>query len=165
MFAARCLEVSLAFFLVIYIPASLAVCAAWELVSRFFPGQPNRQTANLLFALRVFPFGLALLLTATFGIPSYWLLEPRTSRETVGMATQFLGAGCMLMFAIGAARAAHAQRQTARAIASWLRGSSRLTLSFGSLRHEVGLIFTLGTVPLTMAALFTVGFTLPSYEL
>jgi len=165
MFAARCLGGSLAFFLVIYIAASFVISVVWELITPFFRGHPKRQTANLLFGLRMFPFGFATLLTSTLCAPSFVLLEPHTSREAIGLVIPTLGAGCVLVLTIGFLRAAAAQRKSARAIANWLQGSSRLTLNFDALRHQVGVLVTLGTVPLTMAALFTVMFTLPSYGL
>jgi hypothetical protein len=65
----------------------------------------------------------------------------------------------------GVVQASMAHHRTRRAIALWLRGSSRLNLTSISLSHRVGLLVTLGTVPLTLGILFTVGFTLPSFGL
>ncbi len=165
MFAARCLEVSLAFFFLVYVACSVGVCLAWEICSRAFQFRPGGHAASLLFGLRVLPFCSAVVLTAAVCVPSFWMLESRASSSRLGTNGFLLGLGCLAVLTIGLTRAAKAHRTTARAIASWLRGSSQLTFSFSILPHEAGALVTLGAVPLAMAALFTLGFTLPSYEL
>lgn len=165
MFAARGLGVSLGFFLIAYIAGSLLVCAIWELFPRLFRGQPSRRMAALLFTLRLSPFALAVVFTLALGVPSYLLLEPRNSHEGLEASTLALGAGCLLLLANGVIQASLAHCRTKRAIALWLRGSSRLQVRSASLSQRVGMLVTLGTVPLTLGVLFTVGFTLPSFGL
>jgi len=165
MFVAKCLAASLGFFFVVYSGASLAICIAWRIGSRFYRGKLSHRSTDRLFALRIFPWIFALLVTTALYVPSFWLLEPRVSRESAETGAPLLALSCLLLWAIGAWQVMKAQRLTDRAIENWLRGSSRVTLSFGSLTHRVGLLFTLGTVPLAIAAVSTVGFMLPSYAL
>jgi Zn-dependent protease with chaperone function len=124
MFAARCIGISLALFVLLYVPASLAVSRGWGVMLRLFKPRSARSTATLLFALRVFPFALASVFTFMFTLPSFLLLEPRSTDEAVGTAPLMLGLSCTALLAAGIVQAALAQMRTSQALMKWLDGST-----------------------------------------
>lgn len=124
MFAARCLGVSLAVFVLLYAALSLAVGRGWKLVWRIFKPRSARGAADLLFVLRILPFALSCAVTLAFTLPSFLLLEPRGTDEAVGSAPIALGLCCLALFAMGILRAYRAQSKTSRAMAEWLSGAS-----------------------------------------
>ncbi len=121
MFAARCLCVSLAVFVLLYISLSLAVACSVRFLAHF---RPRRLPANLLFAWRMFPLAAASLVTLIFTLPSFLWLEPRSTDEAVGLAPAILGSLCLAVLMVGCARAMSAQRRSTRALSDWLNGST-----------------------------------------
>lgn len=126
MFIARGVGISLAMFLLLYVPVSLAVSRGWELLWQVFAPQTARGSANLLFALRILPFMLASVFTLVFTLPSFLLLEPRSTDEAVGTAPLMLGLCCLAVLAAGIVQAALAQMRTSRALVNWLEGATML---------------------------------------
>jgi Zn-dependent protease with chaperone function len=126
MFVARCIGISLALFLLLYVPASLAVSRGWGLLRQMFEPGTARGSTNLLFALRVLPFLLASVFTIAFTVPSFLLLEPRSTDEAVGTAPLLLGLCCLALLAAGIVQAASAQVRTSQALMKWLDGSTML---------------------------------------
>jgi len=123
MFAARCIGVSLAVFMLLYVSLSLAVSQGWKVTRRIIRPQSARSAADLLFALRILPLALSSLVTFAFTLPSFLLLEPRSTNEAIGTAPLALGFCCLILLAAGIARAAIAQRKASRALVEWLHGS------------------------------------------
>ena len=123
MFAARCIGVSLAVFVLLYVFLSLAVCRGWRLMRRVFKPRSARGSADLLFALRVLPLALSSVVTLGFTLPSFLLLEPRSTNEAIGMVPFALGLCCLILLGAGIARAAIAQMRASRALVEWLDGS------------------------------------------
>ncbi|HKH98093.1 MAG TPA: M56 family metallopeptidase [Candidatus Sulfotelmatobacter sp.] len=126
MFAARCIGISLAVFVLVYMPLSLAVGRGWRLFWQICKPASARGSANFLFALRIFPLAAASVLTFVFTLPSFLLLEPRAADEAVGAAPTALGLCCLALLAVGMARTISAHRRTSRALAKWLDGSTVL---------------------------------------
>lgn len=126
MFVARCIGISLALFLLLHVPASLAVSRSWGLLQRVFEPRTARASANLLFALRVLPFVLASVFTLAFTLPSFLLLEPRSTDEAVGTAPLMLALCCLALLAAGIIQAVSAQMRTSRALLKWLDGSTMM---------------------------------------
>ncbi len=124
MFAARCLGVSLAVFVLLYVSLSLAVGRGWKLALRIFKPRSAHGSADLLFALRILPFALSCAFTLAFTLPSFLLLEPRGTDEAIGTAPIALGLCCLALFTMGILRAYRAQLKTSRAMAEWLSGAS-----------------------------------------
>jgi Zn-dependent protease with chaperone function len=123
MFAARCIGVSLAVFILLYVSLSLAVSRGWNLIRRFFQPHSARSSADLLFILRVMPLTLSSVVTLGFTLPSFLLLEPRSTNESVGRAPLALGFCCLILIGVGIARAWVAQLRASRALVKWLDGS------------------------------------------
>jgi Zn-dependent protease with chaperone function len=123
MFAARCVGVSLAVFILLYVPLCLAVSRGWNLIRRWFRPRSARSSADLLFILRVLPLALSSLVTLGFTLPSFLLLEPRSTNEAIGSAPLALGFCCLILIGVGLARAWMAQLRASRALVKWLDGS------------------------------------------
>ena len=120
MFALRCLDVSLAFFLAVYGLLSFAVTRTWRPFARLVDRQSPRVSSNLLFGLRVTPFVLALVVTAIFVLPSFLLLEPRSGVEPIGEMPLALSLCCIALVAAGVYSAIRAQVRVTRAVELWL---------------------------------------------
>jgi Zn-dependent protease with chaperone function len=131
MFAARCIGVSLAVFVLLYVSFSLGVSRGWKLMRRIFRPRSARAAADLFFALRVLPLALAFLVTFAFTLPSFLLLEPRSTNEAIGTAPLALGFCCLLLLGAGIARAAMAQLRASRALVKWLDGSILMESQIG----------------------------------
>jgi Zn-dependent protease with chaperone function len=123
MFAARCIGVSLAVFALLYVSLSLAVSQGWKLARRISWSRSARSSADLLFVLRVLPLALSAIVTFVFTLPSFLLLEPRSTDEAIGTAPLALGLCCVILLAAGITRAAMTQRRASRALMKWLDGS------------------------------------------
>ena len=124
MFVLRGIGISLALFLVLYVPAALAVARGWGALLQVLKPRTARTSATLLFAMRVFPFALATVFTLVFTLPSFLLLEPRSSDEAVGVAPLVLGFCCLGLLAIGIFQTVSAHMRTSRALMNWLDGST-----------------------------------------
>jgi Zn-dependent protease with chaperone function len=123
MFAARCIGVSLAVFVLLYVFLSLAVSRGWKLTRRMLRPRSARGTSDLLFVLRMLPLVLSFAVTFAFTLPSFLKLEPRSNNEAIGTAPLALGLCCLILFGAGIARAAMAQLRASRALVKWLDGS------------------------------------------
>jgi Zn-dependent protease with chaperone function len=123
MFAARCIGVSLAVFVLLYVSLSLAVGRGWRLIQRVFRPRSARGAADLLFILRVLPLALSSVVTLVFTLPSFLLLEPRATDEAIGSAPLALGVCCLILIGVGITRAVVAQLKASRALVKWLDGS------------------------------------------
>jgi Zn-dependent protease with chaperone function len=124
MFAARCIGVSLAVFVLMYAALSLAVSRGWRFVVKVWKPRLAGSSADLLFGLRMAPLAVAAGVTLLFTLPSFLWLEPRFADEAIGSAPLTLGVACLLLFAAGMVRAITAQFRTSRAVAEWLEGGS-----------------------------------------
>jgi hypothetical protein len=126
-FAARGIALALTCFLLVYVCLSLLVIGGSGWLTRRRKKRLSRAAADLLFALRVLPLAASFLLTLGLMVPSFLLLEPRSSGEGVGAIPLILGFCCLVLFAIGGYKAASAQARTARLVSGWLRDSTVLT--------------------------------------
>jgi hypothetical protein len=123
MFAARCAGVSLAVFVLLYVFLSVAISRGWKPIRRWFRPRTAGSTADLLFALRVLPLAVSSVVTLGFTLPSFLLLEPRSTNEAIGTAPLALGFCCLILLGAGIARASIAQLTASRALRRWLDGS------------------------------------------
>ena len=124
MFAARCIGISLAGFVLLYAPLSAAIGLGWKPLWRGIRPQTARGSANLLAALRLAPLALAVIFTLLFTLPSFLILEPRATDEPLGTAPVLLGLCCLMLLAGGIFRTALAQIRTGQALMAWLADSS-----------------------------------------
>ena len=123
LFAARCLSVSLAVFVVLYVALSFAVSRIWSSLAPGTWSLSPRRAARRLFLLRIFPLLASSVFTLVFTLPSFLLLEPRATDEEIGAIPLLLGLCGLMLISAGFIRAFIAQRNTARALTLWLRGA------------------------------------------
>jgi beta-lactamase regulating signal transducer with metallopeptidase domain len=124
MFAARCIGVSLAVFILVYAALSFVVSRGWRFLLGVSKPCLASDSADLLFNLRMAPLAVSVGVTLLFTLPSFLWLEPRSADEAIGGAPVVLGAACLLWFAVGTVRAAAAHFRTSRAVAEWLGSGS-----------------------------------------
>ena len=122
MFAARGIAVSCSVFFLVYAVLSLALCWMWRGISTssYMRKLPARHCADLLFALRLFPFAAAIVVTAAFTVPSFLLLEPRTIEEPLSGLPLALGLCGIGLAVFGAANAVAALIRASRIITQWM---------------------------------------------
>ncbi len=123
MFVARGIAVSLTVFVLLYIALSLLISCLWNVQRRCSRQLSTTCPASVLFLLRIFPLLASALITLAFIVPSFWLLEPRSSGESIGRIPLTLGFCCLMFLAAGLVRAISAQSRTSRVLAEWLRGA------------------------------------------
>jgi Zn-dependent protease with chaperone function len=123
MFAARGIAVSLSVFVIVYSVLSLALVCGWRRASLCARRFSVRRAADMLFALRMFPFFTAALMTAALTVPSFLLLEPRATDEPVGAVSLALGACGLIVGLVGIMNAAIVMRKASRVVTEWTRGA------------------------------------------
>ena len=138
LFTARCLSVSLAVFVVLYVGLSFAVSRLWAPLTRTGRSFSPRLIANRLFLLRILPLLVSSLVTLVFTIPSFLLLEPRSTDEEIGIAASLLGFCGLILITTGLVRAFSAQRNTSRALALWLRNARPVASAIPVPVYQVG---------------------------
>jgi Zn-dependent protease with chaperone function len=126
MFAVRGIGVSLAVFALLYLALSLAVSYGWGFAQRFCGRLSAQHAADLLFVLRMMPLAVAVAVTVAYTVPSFLLLEPAATDETMGAPLLALGLACLGLLGAGIMRTVSAQRKTSHALAAWLNGARAL---------------------------------------
>jgi len=124
MFLARCVGVSLAVFVILYLSMSLLVARTWRYGLRWLNSMSARSCETFLFAIRTLPLLASAAITLAFTVPSFLMLEPRTTDEEVGIAPVVLGLFFLGMMAWGVSRAVATQMRTARTVSEWLSGAT-----------------------------------------
>ncbi len=127
MFALRGVAVSLTFFVLIYCFLSALVSVSWRALR--WLGATEKSLSDLLFLLRVLPLFASIIVTLVFVVPSFQLLEPRSTAEGVGTMPIALGMAALFLIAWGCHRVVSAQTRTSRIVARWLAGSQPLDTS------------------------------------
>lgn len=127
MFALRGIAVSLTFFVLFYCFLSALVSVSWRGLR--WLGATEQNLADLLFLLRVLPLFASIIVTLAFVVPSFQLLEPRSTGEGVGTMPIALGMAALFFIAGGCHRVVSAQTRTSRIVARWLAGSQPLDTS------------------------------------
>lgn len=123
MFALRGIAISFSVFFLVYCALSLTVAVSWQRLHCWFQHYRVHRIADLLFAIRVFPFLAAALITAAFTVPSFLLLEPRAIQEPLGGAPLALEICGAILAAIGVAKAVTALRRASRNVSGWTKGA------------------------------------------
>lgn len=124
MFALRGIAVSLTFFVLFYCFLSALVSVSWRGL-RWLEAT-EQSLADLLFLLRVLPLLASIVVTLAFVVPSFQLLEPRSTGEGVGTMPIALGMAALFLIAWGCHRVVSAQIRTSRIVARWLAESRPL---------------------------------------
>jgi hypothetical protein len=79
MFTLREIALSLSCFVLLYCLLSAWVLTAWRPVKSLRVAQQS--VAAILFALRVFPLVISVVITFALVVPSFQLLEPRSIKD------------------------------------------------------------------------------------
>jgi beta-lactamase regulating signal transducer with metallopeptidase domain len=152
MFAVRGIAVSFSIFVILYSALSVAVYRVWRRVWVGARQDSAKRCADLLFALRLFPFVVATGVTLALAVPSFLLLEPRAVDEPMGAAPVLLSlCGIALMLA-GMWKAATAVVRASRAITRWSSEASVINSSASESGDSVPVLRISGTAPPLTAA-------------
>jgi Zn-dependent protease with chaperone function len=146
-FAFRGIAVCFSFYTVLYCVLSLTVFCTWRKFASLAGAWPEKNKADFLFVLRLFPFVTASALTLLLAVPSFVLLEPRSVHEETPGAAIFLSLCAMGLFACGMMQAVKAIVSSSRIAAGWSREASivrKLCLPFA---ENVALMQTAAPAP------------------
>ena len=113
MFLLRGILVTCSAFALTYVLLSTAVAGVWPLVARIGRDQ-LRQSATLLYALRMMPAAISLAVAFGLMVPSFLRYEPRRSEEEMGALLFLLTGLFLLLIAAGIMRAVRACSRTRR---------------------------------------------------
>jgi beta-lactamase regulating signal transducer with metallopeptidase domain len=152
MFALRGIAVSLSIFVLLYGALSLAVWGVWRRVWLASRQHSARRCADLLFALRLLPFGVAAGVTLALAVPSFLLFEPRSVDEPMGAAPVVLTLCAMSLMLAGMWKAAAAWMQASRTVARWSREARLAGSSPADSRDTVSVLRISGAAPPLTAA-------------
>jgi Zn-dependent protease with chaperone function len=148
MFLLRGIAVSLTFFVLIYSLLSGVVAICWRSLRLFRVSA--RRLSTLLLALRVAPLVISVTVTCAFVVPSFQILEPRSTSEGTGTLPLALGIFALALIAWGCYRVISAQLATSRIVSRWLERAQpfeRVT------SHRVTLLAGRDSPPLTLAGI------------
>lgn len=123
MFAVRGIVVSLSVFVLVYSILSVAVAVGWRRIWIRAQRLSVRRTADILFALRMFPLIAATLITAALTVPSFLLLEPHATDEPIGVVSLALGVCGLILAVAGIKNAISVLRRATRTVVEWTRGA------------------------------------------
>jgi len=128
MFYVLAISLCLAVMFLVLASASLLCMAGARLGLNMASSASPGTKANLLFAARLLPLGLACVVTFGLALPAFLKFEPHSTEEGIGLRLMALAALGALLLAGMVARGAgllHATRQTQR---GWRAQSDRLNL-------------------------------------
>ena len=117
-----------AFLLTLNLFASVSASIVWRAVSKPAKNLASRKQEQIIFALRVFPVGAALIFVLAFLLPAYVLFEPRTSGEVVSVKLALISLASLLGIGIASFRVVRTLMVTRRLTANWLKHSEPIAL-------------------------------------
>jgi len=119
----------LTFLLVINLISTALLSAAWRFLFGRAEDMRPRSRATLIFALRAFPVGAAILFVLGFVIPAFVIYEPIESGETIGFKQIAVLAVGVVGVVAAAFRVFASWWRTRRLVADWLARSERVDIS------------------------------------
>jgi beta-lactamase regulating signal transducer with metallopeptidase domain len=144
-FALRGMAVSFSVFVILYSALSVTVWAVWRRLWLASQRYSARRCADLLFALRLFPFVAAAGITLAIAVPSFLLLEPRAVDEPMGTAPVVLGLCGVVVLLAGMWKAEEAWVHASRAVAQWSNATAGAGSAFST--DSISVRRILGAVP------------------
>lgn len=131
--------------------ASLAAAAGWRLLARPLGTLSAGTRASILFAMRVSPPALALVLVGLFLIPSYIGYEPYATGEVVGSKLAALAIVSAVGVGFALWRGLRSWLATHLLLREWLAGAHPIhlggvTIPTFRMRHPFPIIAVVGTV-------------------
>jgi Zn-dependent protease with chaperone function len=108
--------------------ASLSASVLWRAIARPAARLSSRRQEQIIFSLRVFPIGAAVVFVAAFLVPAYVLFEPFSSGERVSLKLALISLGSLLGIGFAAYRVIRTWLVTRRLTASWMRHSEPISV-------------------------------------
>ncbi len=117
-----------AFLLTLNILASFSASLLWRVISRPAKKLSSRKQEQIIFGLRAFPVGAALVFVLAFMLPAYLLFEPEVSGETVSAKLAIISLVCLIGIGIASFRVFRTWLATQQLTADWLKHSQPIAL-------------------------------------
>ena len=108
--------------------ASLSASVLWRAIARPAARLSSRKQEQIIFTLRVFPVGAAVVFVLAFLLPAYLLFEPRLSGETVSIKLALISLASLLGIGFAGYRVFRTWLATRRLTSSWLKHSERISV-------------------------------------
>ncbi len=108
--------------------ASLTASGAWHFISKPARHLSSRKQEQIIFALRAFPVGAALIFVLAFLLPGYVLYEPPSSGEIVSIKLALISLVSIIGIGIACFRVFRTWRATRRLITNWLKHSNQIVV-------------------------------------
>jgi Zn-dependent protease with chaperone function len=106
--------------------ASVSASVLWRAIAKPAARLSSRKQEQIIFSLRAFPVGAAVVFVAAFLVPAYLLFEPHASGETVSLKLALISFASMLGICLASYRMFKSWRATRQLTTSWLRHSERI---------------------------------------
>jgi len=121
-YIAHGVTLSLAWFVIVNVAASILVAVAARQLLRAIPvGAPS-----LWLTLRLLPSIAAIVFVSIVFVPSYWRYEPREFVEGFDLTLTSCAVAALAIVTAACARALSAARGARRRVESWMRGARRI---------------------------------------
>ena len=117
-----------AFLLTLNLFASISASVLWRVISRPAKNLSSRKLEQIIFALRVFPVGAALIFVLAFMLPAYILFEPHSTDEVVSLKLALISLVSLLGIGIASFRIFRTWLVTRRLAAEWLKHSQPIAV-------------------------------------
>jgi Zn-dependent protease with chaperone function len=131
--------------------ASLLVTAMWRAAGGWTRRWSSRVRAGILFALRIVPAAVALMLVATLLIPSYLKYEPLTTTEEIGGKLALISLISAAGLVLACWRGLASWRATRALMREWMREAAPVRIANVNIpayriRHPFPIIAVVGTM-------------------
>ena len=117
-----------AFLLTLNLLASVSASVLWRAISGRAARLSSRKQEHIIFGLRVFPVGAALIFVVAFLVPAYVLFEPVSSGETVSLKLALVSLASLLGIGIAAFRVFRTWHSTRALTSNWLNHSEPIVV-------------------------------------
>jgi Zn-dependent protease with chaperone function len=112
-----------AFLLTLNLFVSVSASVVWRFVSGRAKDLSSRKQEQIIFGLRVFPVGAAVVFVLAFLLPAYLLYEPKASGEGISFKLALIALASLLGIGIALFRVFRTWLATRRLTANWLMHS------------------------------------------
>ncbi len=106
--------------------ASVSASVLWRSIAKPASRLSSRRQEQIIFALRAFPVGAALLFVFAFLLPAYLVFEPRASGETVSVKLALISIASLVGIGLASYRVLRTWVVTRRLTSNWLKHSERI---------------------------------------
>ena len=118
----------LAFVLIVNVAVAALASAAWRIVSGRIEFLSPAARARVIIGLRVMPVVLAVVFVSAFVAPSYLLLEPPQSGETVSLKMGLIAFASSIAVLIAVFRVLRTWYVTRRLLKNWISNSTEIAV-------------------------------------